>query len=348
MENLKNIRYFEEFKDSVNEELLWNAVKNLLSTLFGKMDKKFSESINNFTKKIDGTKTWEKAVKFMEQADGDVRNKFQEGLKTVTGPLGLRKLLVDTSNTVFTELQVLYNRYGQKDATPRKIFEGTPNAQMFAFDKAKDFEVSLYNSLNAKILGMNKEGKGYNEQELQTYLTNQKDINAVETAAPTNSGTTNNPPVNTTNPKGNVNQNPPDNTASDSYFSKFTDKLFEEADPPATTPASSGTKQEGGVPNGTIANLTNIATTWVNEQLLGQSLKKLQGLKPPSKVGQEDAFTAIAKNTKVTNNPESVAKLLRNIVNLPPEKKNELTQIRDILAKALGKTPEDLKNEMPF
>ncbi len=373
MEDLKNIRHFEEFKDAVNEELLWGAVKNLLSTIFGKMDKKFADSINNFTKKIDGTKTWEEAVKFMEQADGDVKNKMTEGLKTVTGPLGLRKLLVDVSDTVFTELMVLFNRYGQKEATPRKIFEGTPNAQMFAFDKAKDFKAALANSLNAKIIEMNKGQNGqqpaYDENELKTYLEKQTNIDAVDPQQPAAPAPTE------------PNQKDKNATIASSGGDHVPEKfryLNEEyeydangnpvstrnktATPPAEGAKPAATPAEGAKPaatppaktdpnappKGTIANLTAPATAWVNEQLLGASLKKLQGLKPPSKVGQEDAFTAVTKNTKVTQNKESVAKLLRGITNLPEDKKPELIQIRDILGKATGKTPDEMKNDIPL
>ena len=40
MEELKNIRHFQEFKDAVNEELLWDAIKNHFSKIFGNIDKK--------------------------------------------------------------------------------------------------------------------------------------------------------------------------------------------------------------------------------------------------------------------------------------------------------------------
>lgn len=338
MNELKNIKHFQEFKDSVNEELLWDAVKSLLSSLFSKMDKKFSDSINNFTKKIDGTKTWEEAVKFMEQADGDVKNKMTEGLKTVTGPLGLRKLLVDTTNTIFTELMVLFNRYGQKDATPRKIFEGTPNEKMFAFDKAKDFETGLFNFLNTKIIELNKGQNGqfaYDEKALQTYLTNQKDINAVDPQQPVPAGKTEQAKTNTEIAGGEA-----EGATGEKINYRLTDKLNEDETPQPVDP--------NAPPKGTIANLTTPATAWVNEELLGVSLKKLQSMKPPSKIGQEDAFTAVAKNTKVSANKESVAKLLRGIVNLPEDKKGDLIKMRDILATATGKSPDDLKNEIPL
>ena len=237
---------------------------------------------------------------------------------------------------------------------PRKVFEGQPEAKMFAFDNGKDFKNSLVASLNGKILELNKDAKGYNDQELQTYLNNHKNIDEVEPK-----------PAGTTTPSGATN-------ASASY--KFTDKLYEQDAPtkpsglvdPSGKPISSeqnkqpdqnATKEEtkptetantGGVPKGNLAPFATPVTTWINENLMGFSLKKLQGMKPPSKVGQEDAFTAIAKNTKVTDKPESVAKLLRNIVNLPPDKKPDLIKIRDIIAGATGKKPDDLKNDIPL
>jgi len=66
MEELKNIRHYKEFKDALYEEALWGAIKDLFSKIFGKVDKKLSDAVANFTKKLDASRDWNDSVRIFD------------------------------------------------------------------------------------------------------------------------------------------------------------------------------------------------------------------------------------------------------------------------------------------
>jgi len=55
---------------------------------------------------------------------------------------------------------------------------------------------------------------------------------------------------------------------------------------------------------------------------------------------------AISKGSKATALHQNLAKLLRNIVNIPD--KADLVKVRDAVALANKATPNDYKNQMPL
>ena len=122
MEKLINIKNYEDFKDSLNEELLWAAIKNLFSKVFGNIDKKLADSISNFTKRLDGSKSWDESLKIYEEFTKKDLAETTVSLKTVTGPLGLRKVLYDNSCRIFLELQEMSNKYQTPELQGKKIF----------------------------------------------------------------------------------------------------------------------------------------------------------------------------------------------------------------------------------
>jgi hypothetical protein len=212
MKDLKNIRNYDQFKDSLNEELLWDAVKKLFSTLFGKMDKKLADSINNFTRKIDGSKTYEDAVKFFIE-EVNVRMQYVNEIDdNITGPLGLRKVIVDLSEAVYLSLQVMVNKYQNLALSPKNFFKGQPDEKMFSFDTSKDFQANVMNFVNAKIIQMNKTAKNgapaYDETALQKYLTENTDVNSAEALAQLKGGNQQQPATNNNNQPNQTAQQP--------------------------------------------------------------------------------------------------------------------------------------------
>jgi hypothetical protein len=396
MDELKNIRTFQEFKESaVNEEALWDAIKNLFSTLFGKMDKKFSDAINNFTKKLDGSKNWEDAVKAFQEMEKEYQIGFQADMGMVKGPLGLRKLLTDSYTSMYLMCQEMSKcKFQPKDMAANVVFKGHPDEKIFAYPKAEDFKKNLLNAMNAKVIALNKDanmgGPYWDEKALEQYLTNANnnkelswdDVNKVETGGA--SPTTGTPGGD----KNAVKQNLPGGQPTEKYDYISKEKLNEEADPnakpadpnakpadpnakpadPNAKPADPNAKPadpnaKPADPNAKPADpskppellkdkklegATQSLQKFVNEQLLGYSFKKLQAIKPPSKVGTDDAFLSLSKDSKVSDNKDSIAKLMKAIRDLPPDKKADLIRIRAELGKALGKTEDEMKKEYPL
>jgi hypothetical protein len=389
MDELKNLRNYEEFKrDAVNEELLWDAVKKLFSTIFGKMDKKFADAINNFTKKLDGSKTWEEAVKFLEEIQGEFQKGFAESIAKAKGPLGVRKTLKDTYSSVYLACQEMAkSKYQQKAMSPINLFKGQPDEKVFAYEKIDDFNKNLFTAVNNKMIALNKDpnmgGPVYDEKALTEYLTkynkdmNWDEINKIETAA---GGSTGAQAGSTGAPAGSTGVPESKNHKFTNILNEYgpvsyVNKLNEGSTGAATggstgapagstgapagstgapagstgAPAGSTGAPAGstGAPAGStgaadgppqplqgksLDNFKEPLTKFANEQLMGFAVKKLKELKPPSKVGSEDAVANIVKDTKVTDKKDSMAKLVRSIVNFGPEKKPDLLKIRDIVS----------------
>jgi len=330
MEELKNLKNFGEFKDSLNEELLWGAIKNLFNKLFSNMDKKLADQVNNFTKKIDAAKTWDESVRAFEADMASMKTKVETNVNAATGLLGFRKALADLSEALFVELQVLSNKYQVPELTAAKVFAGTPEAEMFNKKNSEEFKTSLVTPLNAKIIELNKTGAaGYDEVALKTYLDAQNNIDATEQAT-TGGGS----PVNA------------------SHLYQSPNKLF-EATPVPSTPATPATPAEpatpadpatpaapatGTPPQGDITKLKAPAIKWITENLSGIALKKVKEVQKPKGNAATDPFDQAALNTKATGNTQNLAKLLRNIVQLPTAA--DLAKVRDNLA-TLGKNREN-------
>jgi hypothetical protein len=388
MEELKNIRNFEKFKgdslneklfidelrkmgvDSMNEELLWDAVKNLFKTIFGKMDKKLADNINNFTRKIDGAKSYEEAVKFFLE---DVANrvKYAEDIDDkITGPLGLRKVIADLSDAVFISLQVMVNKYQNQNLAPKNIFKGHPqDEKMFSFDKSDDFKKNLLTFVNAKIIALNKSSNppAYDDAQLNDYLIKNPDIDSQE-ALKQLQGT---PTAATAPPAAqsattNVKQNLPSGQPTEKYNYGQTEKLF-EAEAPATNPAAPATNPAAPAtnpaapatnpaapattpaapnapPQGNIKTLVQSAMNWISNSYNFYIVKKIKEIKPVGTTGGADQFDIVAKGSKATSNPQNLAKLLRNIVSI--QDAGTLAKVRDAIATTQGKNPEDFKNEI--
>lgn len=343
MEELKNIRTFEEFKDSVNEELLWDAIKGLFSKIFGKIDKKLADAVANFTKKLDGAKSWEESVRYFEEALNVEKTDMKATLETVSGPLGLRKVIADNASISFIQLQELTNKYQIPNLAPKVVYAGQPEEEMFKFDKSEEFNNNVMQAANAKVIELNKaNGAPYNEQELTTYLTaNSKDMAIVQPVAAPGTPTIAEKPAEQkteVKPTGKdaVNQNQQNTQFGDSFSYFGGVKLNEEADPAPT----------GTIPTGDVSKLKVAAETWVTENIYGYSLKKVKEVKPPAKIGAEDAVMNIAKGSRATKLPQNLAKLLKNIINIEDQAK--LIQVRDAIAKIQGKNPDDFKKEMPL
>jgi len=330
MEELKNIRNYQEFKDSLNEELLWGAIKKLFSTIFAKIDKKLADNITNFTKKLDGSRNWTDSLRLFEQSTKDRQTICTENMNAATGPLGIRKVLYETSLVLFAQLQEMSNKYQLQDIAAKKVFEGQQEANMFNFDKVDDFNKNALAACNAKMLEMNKANTaGYDEASLKKYLESHPDMSAVQSTNPAPTNTTVPPDQKAKNDKmrGNTTEN-----------KNFDDqhKLFEADNAPAPDP--------NATPKGDINKLKESSNKWISNNLLGFSLQKVKGIKPPAAANAaNDPFSIAVKNTKSTNYPDNLAKLLRNIVNLPP---GILPKVRDAIAGAEGKDKEQFKQEM--
>jgi len=351
MEELKNIRHFQEFKDAVNEELLWDAIKNLFSKIFGNIDKKLADAVANFTKKLDKSKSWEESLKFYEEATKLEIKNMNDSMGTVTGPLGLRKIISDNSSINFIQLQELSNKYGSSELSAKKIFAGQPEAEMFNFDKSDQFNNNLLSASNDKLIELNKITKAYDEKLLTDYLNKNNNLNNVEKPAEQKPAGEQNP-AGVQKPVENVNAN---------YVANYVknDALFEadaEQKPveqkPAGEPVSGNqtkavtTTDQNAPPKGNIDALKQSSNTWMTNQLYGFALDKVKKTPKPAKVGNEDAFDTIAKGSKATTLYPNMAKLLRNIVNITD--KSKLLKVRDAAALAAGKTPDEFKNEMPL
>jgi hypothetical protein len=380
MLNLKNIRNYEQFKGSLNEELLWDAVKKLFSTLFGKMDKKLADSINNFTRKIDSSKTYEDAVKFFIEEVNYRMQYVNEIDDNITGPLGLRKVIVDLSEAVYLSLQVMVNKYQNLALAPKNFFKGQPDEKMFSFDTSKDFQANIMNFVNAKIIQMNKTAKNgapaYDETALQTYLTQNTDVNSAEALAQLKGG-------NQQQPATNNNQQPPPpanktidtkNMTGAQLGESFTNEEYQldsYGNPVSTRnqqqqPNNQNQQQpnnnqqpnnqnqqnqqpnnqnQNAAPQGDIKALETGVLNWVNTVYNQYVLKKIKEIKPTAvSTGKVDPFDNVAKGTKATKNTQNLAKLLRNIVNV--EDNNILGNIRDAVAKAQKKDPNQFKQDI--
>lgn len=326
MENLKNIRNFQEFKeDSLNEELLWDAIKNLFSKIFSKIDKKLSDSVANFTKKLDGSKSWEESLRFYEEIINLEKNNLEQSLNTVTGPLSLRKIISDNISVIFIQLQEMSNKYQTGELSAKKIFEGQPDIEFFNFDKAEQLNSKILELSNAKIVEINKlSGNPYNEQKLIEYLKNSSDLNI------------NNSAQTFTTEKKKI---------------KLNDKLFEDINQNNnTSPAASNQQnqqQQNQQQKNQIEKLKETTKKWITEKLYLFSINKIKSIKTINKFGnKEDPFDIASKGSKATRITNSVSGLLRNIVNI--EDKEKLLKIRDAIALANGKTPEDYKKQFPL
>jgi hypothetical protein len=196
-------------------------------------------------------------------------NAVDQSLTTISGPLGLRKLIGDNATVVFVQWLEMKNKYAIDSCAPKVIFDKNP---MFQFDKSDDFNKNLLNTSNAVLINVNKSitPNPYNEADLQTLLNkNNKDINdvqkvEVQTPKPPETNTTTTTPPATTpatptvpTPTPNRNTVPVNNTGgqpSESYRFKNSDKLYEEADPIAASQPN---------PSGNPANITptNVNTT---------------------------------------------------------------------------------------
>lgn len=322
MENLKNVKNYNEFKDSLNEELLWDAIKNLFSKMFGKIDKSLSDAVANFTKKLDNSKTWQESAKYYEEVVNVQSGNIDESLKSVTGPLGVRKFLSDNISVTYIQLQELYNKYQSPNLSPKKIFENTTEKDIFSYDKSDELKKNLLTICNNKIIELNKlSGNPYEETKLKDYLTKNTTVDEIPDAQNYTPDT-----------RGDVNQNPTDNSASDSFKYKGNGLILEAED----------ANQQQNVP---INKLKESAKQFVNEKLYQYSLKKIKEVKDIKSLGNEDPYDMIAKTSQATKLYGSLSKLLRNIVNLD---KNQLIKLRDGLATIKGGKPGDYKNEMPF
>lgn len=322
MENLKNVKNYNEFKDSLNEELLWNAIKNLFNTMFGKIDKSLSDAVANFTKKLDNSKTWQESAKYYEEVVNVQSGNIDETLKSVTGPLGVRKFLSDNISVTYIQLQELYNKYQSPDLSPKKVFENTTEKDIFNYDKSDELKKNLLVICNNKVIELNeKAGNPYDKTKLDEYLKANTEIDKIPDAQNYTPDT-----------RGDVNQNPTDNSASDSFKYKGNGLILEAED----------ANQQQNVP---IDKLKESAKQFVNEKLYQYSLKKIKEVKDIKSVGNVDPYDMIAKTSQATKLYGSLSKLLRNIVNLD---KNQLIRLRDELSKIKGGKPDDYKNEMPF
>jgi len=346
MDDLKNIRHFQEFKDSVNEELLWDAIKNLFSKVFGNIDKKLADKIGEFTKKLDGSKDWNESVRLFEQSTKDRQLLAAESLKTANGPLGVRKVVYDNASMVFLTLQEMSNKYQSPALAAKTIFTGK-EGDMFNHDKSEEFTKNLVNACNAIMLEINNTSQAYDKAALEKYLKeNIADISKVQPAPEQQTNTTGEQQTNTTgeqqtNTTGEQQTNttnpvePTKQNLSAEY--DFKDKLFED-EAAATTP-------QGGVPQGDVNKLKEGTTNWLTNNLFGYSLTKLKEVKAPAAgAGGADPFDAVAKGAKGTKYPQNLAKLLRNIVNLPDA--DSLGRVRDAIAGVENKDKEQFKKDI--
>lgn len=115
-------------------------------------------------------------------------------------------------------------------------------------------------------------------------------------------------------------------------------------DPVKTTPVKTRTPK-AGVPQGDIAKIKEASTNWMVNELYGYSLTKLKAVKAPAAgAGGADPVDAIAKGSKATKHPENLAKLLRNIVNIPDQA--TLANVRNAVATQQKKDVETFKQEI--
>jgi hypothetical protein len=323
---LKNIRTFDEFRegDQMNEELLWGAIKQLFGKLFSGVDKKLADSVNNFTKKLDASKTYEESIRLFEQSTRDRITLMNESIKGVTGPLGVRKLMYDNSSMVFLTLQELANKYQSQDLAAKKIFEGQPESQMFNFDKSEDFKKNALNVLNAKVMEMNKTSKAYNDKDLDTYLKANNNIESVDQV---------------------TGGQPVENT----QYGK-SDKVFESEQQQTgnqqpnqqqntTTPAA-----PRSIPQGNIENLKTESSKFLTNNIYGYSLNKVKSVKATATKATVDPVDTISKTAKGTKNFDTMSKLLRYILNM--EDTNKLGNLRDQIAKLDGKDINQFKTDI--
>lgn len=395
MDELKNMRNFNEFKDEslneklfvrefghLNEEALWDAIKNLFSKIFGKIDKSLADAVANFTKKLDGSKSWEESVKYFNEALTVESQNMEKSLDTITGAWGLRKVVGDNASIIFIQWLEMKNKYGVDACAPKIIFQNNP---MFQFDKSDDFNKNILNASNAVLFEVNKgiSPPPFEEAALKTYLDKSpKDINQVQ-AAPTGNTTDQAKPVEQPKVQTPTAQGAPPATtpaqggtpaAQNANYSFTGNRLFEEADAasqqnnqqPANPPASQQNNQQPAKPPAPQQNnqqqpnqqnnqqkspidiLKEATALWIKTNFYEYSSKKIKEIKAPAKIGTEDAMLALAKGSKATTLHQNLAKMLRYIINV--QDKQTLIKIRAALASDanLQKTENDLKNEIPL
>jgi len=326
---LKNLRNYKNFKNDflieksygnnefiLNEELLWDAVKSLFGRLFAKMDKTLADAVNNFTKKIDSSKSWQDSVKSFEESVNISMKRMDELFAASTGPLGIRKAIADSMESVFVSLQVMANKYQYTQINPTNLFNGTPVDKMFDANSAEDFRKNIFNIVNEVLININKTTKSYtDEAAFQKYLTDSTDINVIEQAAPAGS------PV----------------TGSTTGIS--------------VTGSTTGTTTSGdtssAAPTGNIATFKEAINKWSDANVYQVCLKKMKEAKPPianKGGGSSDPFDEISKNSKATGNTQNLAKLLRNIVNITDN--TMLAKVRDSIATIQNKDVNKFKEEI--
>lgn len=346
MEELKNIRNYQEFKDSLNEELgLFKAIGDLFRKIFSKITKPLVDSIANFTKRLDASNSWEESLKAFEDSSKQEQTIMNQSMNEVTGPLGLRKVVHDNAAITFIKCQEMSNKYQTPTLAAKNIFAG--NA-MFNFDNSEDFEKNAVNTFNAAVVDINKTAKAYDQAQLETYLKSSgNDINKVEQQQnePATAGGT---PV----PAGGT----PGNVSSSYKFInevRTPEQVRQNPDPPklnqqnTTTPPSNQqpANQPGQMPTGDLNKLKQGASQWIMNSIYGPSVNKMkQAQKPAGGEAGGDAFSKVATASKATGNKESLAKLLRNIVNIPDT--NTLAKVRDGIARAENKDPNKFAEEI--
>lgn len=213
MDELKNIRNFNEFQNEslneklfvkefghLNEEALWGAIKALFSKVFGKIDKALADAIGNFTQKLDKSKSWDESVKYFNEALSVETKDMENSLGTVTGALGLRKVIGDNATIMFVQWLEMKNKYALDSCAPKVIFQNNP---MFQYDKSDEFNNNILNSSNAVILQINKSisPPPFEEVALKADLDKSpEDINVVQGQEQKPEAKTQGQPVNPTNP----------------------------------------------------------------------------------------------------------------------------------------------------
>lgn len=362
MDELKNMRNFTEFKDEslnekafikefghLNEEALWATIKNLFSKIFGSINKALADAVANFTQKLDKSKSWEESVKYFNEAltlEAQDMQKSLEG-QDITGAWGLRKVVGDNASIIFIQWLEMKNKYGIDTCAPKNVFQG--NA-MFQFDKSDDFNKNILNASNAVLFEVNKgiQPNPFDEAALKAYLDKSpEDINKVQT------GGTSAKPSYMTGAKDKVVPSP---TGEGYNFNG--DKLFEIAasqpNPSGNaaniTPTDTSQKPTTEQPpqKSPIDILKEATAKYINDKFYQYSAQKIKEIKPPAKIGNEDAMLALAKGSKATTLHQNLAKMLRYIINV--QDKPTLLKVRDAIASDpnLKKSANDLKNEIPL
>ena len=356
---MQNIKNFEEF---TNEGKFMDALKGIFNFFKG-ASKKFQDSMNQFTKKIEATKTWDQTYKETQVEMNKLNGLLNDEINNCQDVTHIRKSLYDYHRNLFTSLMVTSNKLTNqgvdgKQLLPVNFFKGTTFADMYNSQKTEDFVAKkLQGSIDGLVRDMGAKS-GYSKDDIEKSIKEVPDLSQVKEEQTTDQTkqTTDQTKQNTEKPAESTTEKPAQQPKTENYTLKFNDfiKILEAAanTPAPTTPPAkpdantakpdANTKPDANKP----AAPTNTAKpdmTKFKQQVINDTKNNFFGQIVNKKLNDFKATvskTAPAAGTDNTKNVETIAKTMKGSSNIDTKKnilnfitnadKNTLKKVRDL------------------